>query len=170
MVGTGGVIGTGGVKGTGGIIGTGGMVGTGGIVGTGGVIGSGGVRPARGGKGTGGASGGTTGSGGVVGSGGSSGCTCPDPNEICQPGTTTCICSQSDSMACATVTCGTVTNLCNQTVQCPEQLPDRLRLQQLAQHLHQAGDDGLWWFGVHRNGAGRRDRGRPDLPLELAAN
>ncbi len=124
MVGTGGVVGTGGLIGsgghggsaTGGAIGSGGVISTGGVIGTGGFIGSGGVV-GSGGKG-GSASGGTLGTGGVVGSGGGSGCTCPDPNEICQPGTTTCICSQDDTTACAGATCGTATNLCNQTVSC----------------------------------------------------
>ncbi len=116
VVGTGGLIGSGGHGGsaTGGAIGSGGVISTGGVIGTGGFIGSGGVV-GSGGKG-GSASGGTLGTGGVVGSGGGSGCTCPDPNEICQPGTTTCICSQDDTTACAGATCGTATNLCNQTV------------------------------------------------------
>jgi hypothetical protein len=99
--------------------GTGGEKGSGGS-GTGGVTaGAGG----GGGKGGGSATGGVTGTGGAVGSGGTSGCTCPDPNEICAPGTTSfCSCPQSDSAACAG-TCGAVTNICNQPVQCPGTCP-----------------------------------------------
>ena len=121
-VGSGGVVGTGGRggSGTGGAVGTGGSgkggaTGSGGIVGSGGVIGSGGMI-GSGGKG-GSASGGTMGAGGLIGSGGSSGCNCPT-NYICQPGTTTCVCSQSDVTACAANLCGTVTNICMQTVSC----------------------------------------------------
>jgi hypothetical protein len=117
MIGTGGMLGSGGVGGTGGVVSTGGVIGTGGIVGTGGVVGSGG----GGGKG-GGASGGTIGSGGMVGSGGSTGCICP-ANQICQSGSTICVCSEDDATACSGVPCGTVTNICQQTVSCPNSCP-----------------------------------------------
>src|SRR5450631_626248 len=119
IVGTGGVNGTGGRIGTGGIIGTGGVKGTGGIVGTGGIIGTGG----GGGKGGGSGSGGTTGTGGLMGSGGTSGCSCPNANKICQPASNTCVCSQSDSAACANAACGSVTNICMQTVSSPNTCP-----------------------------------------------
>ena len=143
VVGSGGVIGTGGVVSTGGVVGTGGLIGsgghggsatggaigsggvisTGGVIGAGGVIGSGGIVGSGGGGGKGGsASGGTIGTGGFVGSGGSTGCACP-ANYVCQPGTTTCICSQSDAAACSGVACGSVTNICQQTVLCTDTCP-----------------------------------------------
>ena len=134
VVSTGGVIGTGGLVGsgghggsaTGGAIGSGGVISTGGVIGTGGFVGSGGVVGSGGGGGKGGsASGGTIGTGGIVGSGGSgggTGCACP-ANYVCQPGTTTCICSESDTTACSGVACGTVTNICQQAVTCPNSCP-----------------------------------------------
>jgi hypothetical protein len=39
------------------------------------------------------------------------------------PGTTTCVCSQSDAQACANIACGQTTNSCNQTVNCPNTCP-----------------------------------------------
>ena len=48
----------------------------------------------------------------------------------------------------------------------PQRLSDWLLLRH--QHLLQTGGDWLRWFGVHRNGPHRRDRGGPDLPGELA--
>jgi hypothetical protein len=76
-----------------------------------------------GGGSTTGTGGSTTGTGGsTTGTGGTGGCNCPT-NEICQPGTTTCVCSQTDAEACASIACGTTTNSCNQTVQCPDTCP-----------------------------------------------
>lgn len=64
-------------------------------------------------------SGGAIGSGGVIGGGGAGGCTCPDPNEVCDS-TGKCVCAQTDAEACAAsgVECGTIVNKCGQKVSC----------------------------------------------------
>jgi hypothetical protein len=96
--------------------GSGGLNGSGGGGGKAGGGGSGG-----GGSGGGGGPGGATGVGGLptTGSGGGGGCVCP-AGFVCMPGTTNCVCSQSDTDACANIACGTTTNTCNQTVTCPD--------------------------------------------------
>jgi hypothetical protein len=88
------------------------------------MTGSGGITGKGGSGGSTGGSGGVTGSGGVptTGSGGGGGCNCP-ANFVCPPGTTTCVCSQTDAEACASVACGSTTNLCQQTVSCPNTCP-----------------------------------------------
>ena len=123
--GKGGVTGTGGIPttGSGGTTGAGGATGTGGLKGSGGTVGSGGSGSGGSGSGGSGGSGsGGSGSGGL-GSGGSSGCTCPDPNELCSPASGVCVCSQTDSEACMNLACGSTTNICNQMVTCPNNCP-----------------------------------------------
>jgi hypothetical protein len=118
--------GAGGVTGAGGSPNTGAggspTTGAGGAGGLGGVTGAGGL-PTTGSGGAGGL-GGVTGAGGLptTGSGGGGGCVCP-AGFVCMPGTTTCVCSQSDTDACASVACGSTTNSCGQTVNCPNTCP-----------------------------------------------
>jgi len=118
--------GAGGVTGAGGVptTGTGGSTtGTGGLTGSGGIIGKGGAG-GLGGGGAAGGPGGVTGTGGLptTGSGGGGGCICP-VGFVCMPGTTTCVCSQTDADACANIACGSTTNACQQTVNCPNTCP-----------------------------------------------
>ncbi len=86
--------------------------------GTGGTTGKGGTSGTTGAGGT----GAVTGAGGVIGTGGGGGCACPT-NFVCMPGTTVCVCSQTDAEACASVACGSTTNLCQQSVSCPNTCP-----------------------------------------------
>jgi hypothetical protein len=123
--GSGGIPGGSGGRGTGGFgsggFGSGGFFGSGGR-GSGGVFGSGGVIGPPGSGGFGGFSVATGGGIGIAGAlmfnTGGTACTCADPNQVCNPSSGLCECSQKPADACGTRTCGDVYNICNELVHC----------------------------------------------------